>query len=42
MWCGKKNVARAMAKPRRVERTELGEAYRRHYDPDYGNDKDDT
>lgn len=42
IWCGKKNVGRAMLKPRVAEKTELGQAYRRHYDPDYGTEKDDT
>ena len=42
MWCSKKNVARAMPRPRTTEQTELGREYRRHYDPDYGTRKDDT
>jgi hypothetical protein len=28
--------------PRRVPPTELGQEYRRHYDPDYGTGKDDV
>jgi hypothetical protein len=28
--------------PKRVAPTELGQEYRRHYDPDYGTDKRDT
>lgn len=39
-WCGKRLRA-AVSKPRTGE-TNLGREYRRHYDPDYGNGKDDT
>ena len=39
-WCGKRLRA-AVSKPRTGE-TNLGQEYRRHYDPDYGNGKDDT
>lgn len=42
IWCGKKNVARAMRKPRTTGQTDLGQEYRRHYDPDYGTQKGDT
>ena len=39
-FCGTPMGARR--KPRITERTNLGQEYRRHYDPDYGTDKDDT
>lgn len=34
-WCGNK-VDRAWPAPRRYPRSELSEAYERHYDPDWG------
>jgi hypothetical protein len=34
-WCGNK-VDSALRAPRRYPRSELSEAYERHYDPDYG------
>lgn len=41
-WCGRK-LRRAQPAPRRYpDPTELGEAYRRHYDPDHGSGPRDT
>lgn len=42
LWgCGTR-LREALPKPRTTEETELGQAYRRHYDPDYGTGKYDT
>lgn len=40
-FCGRRMAAPPPA-PKRVPRTELGQEYRRHYDPDYGTHRDDT
>ncbi len=40
-FCGARCAPRPKP-PRQVPPTELGQAYRRHYDPDYGTGKDDT
>lgn len=40
-WCGKR-VDAPVRRPRTTGKTDLGQEYRRHYDPDYGTGKDDT
>lgn len=40
-WC-KKQLTRRLSPPRWTGRTEMGEEYRRHYDPDHGSDPHDT
>lgn len=40
-WCGRKVNRKVPAPDRFTEPTELGEAYRRFYDPDWGSGKDD-
>jgi hypothetical protein len=40
-WCERK-VGRAMPAPKRVPPTELGQEYRRNYDPDWGSDHRDV
>jgi hypothetical protein len=41
-WCGRRVDGGARRPSRITEPTELGQEYRRHYDPDYGTGKDDT
>lgn len=39
--CGTR-VSAPVPKPRTTGQTDLGQEYRRHYDPDYGSEVDDT
>lgn len=40
-WCGVQIDPRPR-RPRVTGQTEMGQEYRRHYDPDYGTGRDDT
>jgi len=40
-FCSKR-ISAPPARPKVMPKTELGQEYRRHYDPDYGSNKDDV